>query len=34
VTTVVTGFRRQECAFWWGVSDAEFSGSPSGAFLD
>lgn len=34
VTTVVTGFRRPECEFWWGVYDAEFLGSPSAAFLD
>jgi para-nitrobenzyl esterase len=31
--SVLTGFRRRECEFWWGVYDAEFMGSPSGAFL-
>src|SRR5262249_48694558 len=30
---VLTGFRRPECEFWWGVYDAAF-GSPSGAFLN
>lgn len=33
-TSVLTGFRRQECEFWWSVYDAQFTGSPSGAFLD
>jgi para-nitrobenzyl esterase len=34
-TTVLTGFRRHECEFWWGLYDAEFAnGSPSGAFID
>jgi para-nitrobenzyl esterase len=33
-TTVLTGFRRRECEFWWGVYDAEFTGSPGGAFID
>jgi len=33
-TTAITGFRRRECEFWWGVYDAQFAGSPSGAFLD
>jgi para-nitrobenzyl esterase len=32
--SVVTGFRRSECEFWWSVYDAEFAGSPSGAFVD
>jgi para-nitrobenzyl esterase len=33
--TVVSGFRRAECEFWWSVYDAEFAGgSPSGAFVD
>jgi len=33
--SVLTGFRRRECEFWWGVYDAQFTaGSPSGAFLD
>ena len=29
----LTGFRRHECEFWWSVYDAQFAGSPSGAFL-
>ena len=33
-TTVLTGFRHRECDFWRGVYDAQFSGSPSGAFVD
>ena len=32
--SVVAGFRRPECEFWWGVYDAGFPGSPSGAFLE
>jgi Carboxylesterase family len=33
--SVLTGFRRRECEFWWDVYDAEFAaGSPSGAFVD
>jgi para-nitrobenzyl esterase len=31
--SVLTGFRRSECEFWWGVYDAEFA-SPSGAFVE
>src|SRR5262245_31322291 len=31
--SVLTGFRRHECEFWWGVYDAQFA-SPSGAFLE
>jgi para-nitrobenzyl esterase len=32
--SVLTGFRRHECEFWWSVYDAQFVGSPSGAFVD
>ena len=32
--SVLTGFRRRECDFWFGVYDAQFTGSPSGAFVD
>lgn len=33
--SVVEGFRRSECEFWWGLYDAQFAGgSPSGAFLE
>jgi len=33
--SVLTGFRRRECEFWWGVYDGQFTASsPSGAFLD
>jgi para-nitrobenzyl esterase len=32
--SVLTGFRRRECDFWFGVYDAQFAGSPSGAFVD
>jgi para-nitrobenzyl esterase len=32
--SVVTSFRRSECEFWWSVYDAEFVGSPDGAFVD
>jgi para-nitrobenzyl esterase len=33
--SVLTHFRRSECAFWWSVYDAQFAGgSPSGAFVD
>jgi para-nitrobenzyl esterase len=32
-TSVLTGFRHAECEFWWGVYDAAFIGSPSGAFV-
>ena len=32
--SVLTAFRRPECEFWWSVYDAEFIGSPSGAFLE
>ncbi len=32
--SVLTGFRRPECEFWWSVYDAQFTGSASGAFLD
>jgi para-nitrobenzyl esterase len=32
--SVLTGFRRRECEFWWSVYDAQFTGSPSGAFVD
>ena len=32
--SVLTGFRRPECEFWWGVYDAAFTGSPGGAFID
>ena len=32
--SVLTAFRRHECEFWWGVYDAQFAGSPSGAFVD
>ncbi len=31
---VLTAFRRHECEFWWSVYDAQFTGSPSGAFVD
>jgi para-nitrobenzyl esterase len=34
VPSVLTAFRRPECEFWWSVYDAQFTGSPSGAFLD
>ena len=30
--TVLTGFRRHECEFWWSVYDAAFN-SPGGAFV-
>jgi len=33
-TSVLSGFRRRECEFWWGVYDAQFAGSASGAFVD
>jgi para-nitrobenzyl esterase len=34
-TSVLTGFRRTECDFWFGVYDAQFAGgSASGAFVD
>jgi para-nitrobenzyl esterase len=33
-TSVLTGFRRRECEFWWGVYDSAFTGSPGGAFVD
>jgi para-nitrobenzyl esterase len=32
--SVLTAFRRHECEFWWSVYDAQFTGSPSGAFVD
>jgi para-nitrobenzyl esterase len=32
--TLLTAFRRHECEFWWSVYDAQFAGSPSGAFVD
>jgi len=32
--TALTGFRRRECEFWWGVYDSQFTGSASGAFVD
>jgi hypothetical protein len=32
--SVLTAFRRRECEFWWGVYDAQFAGSPSGAFVE
>jgi para-nitrobenzyl esterase len=32
--SVLTGFRRKECEFWWTTYDAQFQGSPSGAFVD
>jgi len=32
--SVLQGFRRRECEFWWGVYDAEFTRSPGGAFFD
>ena len=32
--SVLTAFRRHECEFWWGVYDAQFAGSPSGAFVE
>lgn len=33
-TSVLTGFRRHECEFWWSTYDARFNGSPSGAFIE
>jgi hypothetical protein len=30
---VLTGFRRKECEFWWGVYDAQFT-SAGGAFVE
>ncbi len=32
--SVLTAFRRHECEFWWSVYDAQFVGSPSGAFVE
>jgi para-nitrobenzyl esterase len=32
--SVLTAFRRRECEFWWSVYDAQFAGSPSGAFVE
>jgi para-nitrobenzyl esterase len=32
--SVVSGFRRRECDFWWGVYDSQFNGSAAGAFVD
>src|SRR5262245_10945883 len=32
--SVLTAFRRHECEFWWSVYDAQFAGSPSGAFVE
>ena len=32
--SVLTAFRRHECEFWWNVYDAQFAGSPSGAFVE
>jgi hypothetical protein len=32
--SVLTAFRRHECEFWWGVYDAQFAGSPNGAFVE
>jgi len=33
--SVLRGFRRSECEFWWRLYDSEFTGgSPSGAFID
>jgi len=34
-SSVLTHFRRSECAFWWRLYDAELAGSsPGGAFID
>jgi len=32
--SVLTGFRRRECEFWWSTYDAAFNGSPSAAFVE
>jgi para-nitrobenzyl esterase len=32
--SVLAAFRRRECEFWWSVYDAQFAGSPSGAFVE
>jgi para-nitrobenzyl esterase len=32
--SVLTAFRRHECEFWWSLYDAQFAGSPSGAFVN
>lgn len=33
-SAILTAFRRHECEFSWSVYDAQFAGSPSGAFVD
>lgn len=32
--SMLTAFRRHECEFWWSVYDAQFAGSPNGAFVE